>query len=304
MKKTVPVEKLLGPRWVDEELGIFFNSFKEHNQQWETVVQDLRIAGFSRNSDMVRALYCKNKAYLSLPSATSQDFTIIMGDHYNSMEIDIECADETAESVMLQEEKVEKHNEELFRLVNGTTEIDAKEVTMKKPKNSPKKKYRKSYANTPDVVAMNDLGFLNQLARETSRGPSLSTTESIAPRENIRRELKNKRDRIQRGFDGSLYDPSCIYNPTYNPKQISHRVINWAKGEWFYPWIDRGFFNYNEFRNMLREAHLSEVDELSRVEWSLLRQAMGKTRRFSSKFLREEREKLYRYRDSMRLLHN
>jgi hypothetical protein len=70
--------------------------------------------------------------------------------------------------------------------------------------------------------------------------------------------------------------------------------------EWFYSWIEKGFFLKNELNEIVDQLHLPH--KLTTMEWSLLRSAFGKPRRFSQKFVEEERIRLYRYREILRRL--
>lgn len=45
-----------------------------------------------------------------------------------------------------------------------------------------------------------------------------------------------------------------------------------------------------------------QVSLLSRTEWTAIRGVMGRPRRLSARFLQEERKKLKRYRDDIRLV--
>ncbi|KAG7582825.1 SANT/Myb domain [Arabidopsis suecica] len=62
-----------------------------------------------------------------------------------------------------------------------------------------------------------------------------------------------------------------------------------------YPWFAR-----QEFVEYLDHVGLGHVPRLTRVEWGVIRSSLGKPRRFSEQFLKEEKEKLYLYRDSVR----
>ena len=76
----------------------------------------------------------------------------------------------------------------------------------------------------------------------------------------------------------------------------------WAVYEWFYSDIDRVYFQVNDFQECLNDLGLSKVRKLTRVEWSQVRSAMGKPRRLSRAFLKQERTKLYNTRSNVRLL--
>lgn len=50
----------------------------------------------------------------------------------------------------------------------------------------------------------------------------------------------------------------------------------------------------------LNHVGLGNIPRLTRVEWSVIKSSLGKPRRFSEHFLREERQKLEQYRESVR----
>ena len=60
------------------------DSLKRHNKEWSKVQEDLAIDGFSRTIDNLKSLFNKNRFYLSLPHASSDDFIAIMNDYYNT----------------------------------------------------------------------------------------------------------------------------------------------------------------------------------------------------------------------------
>jgi hypothetical protein len=78
------------------------------------------------------------------------------------------------------------------------------------------------------------------------------------------------------------------------------RVRNWCRYEFFYPTIDRGFFAHNEFQDCLNEMGLAKVTKLTRFEWGCVRTSMGKCRRFSPAFIKEEMKKLHDHRTQFR----
>ncbi|CAK9266551.1 unnamed protein product [Sphagnum jensenii] len=82
------------------------------------------------------------------------------------------------------------------------------------------------------------------------------------------------------------------------------KVRQWCMCEWFYSAIDLPWFARNEFVEYLNHAGLGHVPRLARVEWGVIRSSLGKPRRLSKRFLEEEREKLARYRESVRIHHH
>ncbi|XP_021738086.1 protein ALWAYS EARLY 3-like isoform X2 [Chenopodium quinoa] len=80
----------------------------------------------------------------------------------------------------------------------------------------------------------------------------------------------------------------------------SHLVRRWCVYEWFYSAIDYPWFAKCEFVEYLYHVGLGHVPRLTRVEWGVIRSSLGKPRRFSQQFLKEEKEKLNYYRESVR----
>ncbi|XP_057539236.1 protein ALWAYS EARLY 3 isoform X2 [Amaranthus tricolor] len=81
---------------------------------------------------------------------------------------------------------------------------------------------------------------------------------------------------------------------------LNHRVRKWCIYEWFYSAIDYPWFAKSEFVEYLYHVGLGHVPRLTRVEWGVIRSSLGKPRRFSEQFLKEEKEKLAYYRESVR----
>ncbi|CAK7340694.1 unnamed protein product [Dovyalis caffra] len=74
----------------------------------------------------------------------------------------------------------------------------------------------------------------------------------------------------------------------------------WCTFEWFYSAVDYPWFAKREFVEYLNHVGLGHIPRLTRVEWGVIRSSLGKPRRFSERFLHEEREKLHQYRESVR----
>ncbi|KAL1211716.1 Protein ALWAYS EARLY 2 [Cardamine amara subsp. amara] len=70
--------------------------------------------------------------------------------------------------------------------------------------------------------------------------------------------------------------------------------------EWFYSAIDHPWFAKMEFVDYLNHVGLGHIPRLTRLEWSVIKSSLGRPRRFSERFLQDEREKLKQYRESVR----
>ncbi|XP_059445242.1 protein ALWAYS EARLY 3 isoform X2 [Corylus avellana] len=79
-----------------------------------------------------------------------------------------------------------------------------------------------------------------------------------------------------------------------------YQARRWCTFEWFYSAIDYPWFAKREFVEYLDHVGLGHVPRLTRVEWGVIRSSLGRPRRFSEQFLKEEREKLNQYRESVR----
>ncbi|KAG6750491.1 hypothetical protein POTOM_044987 [Populus tomentosa] len=80
----------------------------------------------------------------------------------------------------------------------------------------------------------------------------------------------------------------------------SPMVRRWCTFEWFYSAVDYPWFAKREFVEYLNHVGLGHIPRLTRVEWGVIRSSLGRPRRFSERFLHEEREKLQQYRESVR----
>ncbi|CAM9004189.1 unnamed protein product [Rhodiola kirilowii] len=78
------------------------------------------------------------------------------------------------------------------------------------------------------------------------------------------------------------------------------KTQRWCTFEWFYSAIDYPWFARKEFVEYLNHVGLGHIPRLTRVEWGVIRSSLGKPRRFSQQFLKEEKEKLNQYRECVR----
>ncbi|KAF3331243.1 protein ALWAYS EARLY 2-like isoform X1 [Carex littledalei] len=98
------------------------------------------------------------------------------------------------------------------------------------------------------------------------------------------------------------------YPPNSTPdlkEKLSHTLSNslfrrWCRFEWFYSAIDYPWFVQNELVEYLNHVELGHIPRLTRNEWGFIKGCLGKPRRLSARFLKDERDKLATYRESVR----
>lgn len=135
---------------------------------------------------------------------------------------------------------------------------------------------------------------------------------------NIRTKVRSKRKlnkpetlEVSKFSDVVGTDKSSIHLPSLSHRtdklkgKLSNCLSNqlmrrWCALEWFYSAIDDPWFAKREFVEYLYHVGLGHVPRLTRVEWGVIRSSLGKPRRFSRQFLKEEKDKLNQYRDSVR----
>jgi len=50
--------------------------------------------------------------------------------------------------------------------------------------------------------------------------------------------------------------------------------------EFFYSDIDKPYFMYNEFKDLISKAGFNDIGKLNKSEWNVIRKAMGKIIKF------------------------
>ncbi|KAM7488190.1 hypothetical protein LguiB_025674 [Lonicera macranthoides] len=98
----------------------------------------------------------------------------------------------------------------------------------------------------------------------------------------------------------SLHDRALDLKGKLSNCLLNRRLRRRCTFEWFYSAIDYPWFAKREFVEYLYHVGLGHVPRLTRVEWGVIRSSLGKPRRFSEQFLKEEKEKLNQYRNSVR----
>ncbi|KAL0376476.1 UNVERIFIED_CONTAM: protein ALWAYS EARLY 3 [Sesamum calycinum] len=150
-------------------------------------------------------------------------------------------------------------------------------------------KIQKSEAH-PDIHLGESLGSWRCREEINEQDQEISPKQFTKVDENFRKFFQliyGKKDSAQ----SAIQETNCLLN---------QRLRRWCTYEWFYSAIDYPWFAKSEFVEYLYHVGLGHVPRLTRVEWGVIRSSLGKPRRFSGQFLKEEKEKLNQYRDSVR----
>lgn len=106
----------------------------------------------------------------------------------------------------------------------------------------------------------------------------------------------------------SAVDPGPSQNAPELELKLRHclglRMRRWAVFEFFYSAIDRPWFMKGGMHEIATKLGIPANANLTRREWSILRSLLGRPRRFSLSFLREERAKLEAHRQASRASQN
>ncbi|XP_078438778.1 DNA binding protein isoform X2 [Wolffia australiana] len=105
---------------------------------------------------------------------------------------------------------------------------------------------------------------------------------------------------LSQGVKRSASDETSEIKARLSNCLSSPLLRRWCMFEWFYSAIDYPWFAKSEFVEYLDHVGLGHIPRLTRVEWGVIRSSLGKPRRLSAQFLREERDKLEEYRESVR----
>ncbi|XP_050384391.1 protein ALWAYS EARLY 2 isoform X2 [Argentina anserina] len=134
-----------------------------------------------------------------------------------------------------------------------------------------------------------------------SRSKQRSRRKRYIPRSAVPKSSENilKTQLLHKEFN-SVQDRVLYLKEKMSCCLSSHLVRRWCTFEWFYSAIDYPWFVKREFEEYLNHVGLGHVPRLTRVEWGVIRSCLGRPRRLSEHFLREERDKLKQYRESVR----
>ncbi|PIA61564.1 hypothetical protein AQUCO_00300823v1 [Aquilegia coerulea] len=143
------------------------------------------------------------------------------------------------------------------------------------------------------VVQVSSANQVNLPTKLRSRRKKSLVRKELKSPENIGNDRSNK-------FSHALHNKALDLKEKLSSCLSSQMLRRWCSFEWFYSAIDYPWFAKREFVEYLNHVGLGHVPRLTRVEWGVIRSSLGKPRRLSQQFLREEKEKLEQYRESVR----
>ncbi|KAL0388759.1 UNVERIFIED_CONTAM: protein ALWAYS EARLY 3 [Sesamum radiatum] len=179
---------------------------------------------------------------------------------------------------------------------------------------------KSAQSSSPKLMKISENSSSADLRKEGSDSAQSAIQVPVANQVNLptkvrsRRKMNLKKPQIQKylKFPDKISDDQSnlpfgsLHNTAFNLKEklsnclLNQRLRRWCTYEWFYSAIDYPWFAKSEFVEYLYHVGLGHVPRLTRVEWGVIRSSLGKPRRFSGQFLKEEKEKLNQYRDSVR----
>ncbi|KAL1548484.1 protein ALWAYS EARLY 3-like isoform X2 [Salvia divinorum] len=175
---------------------------------------------------------------------------------------------------------------------------------------------KSSQSSSPKVMKISENSSGTDLQKEGSdsaQSATQVTVNNLPTKMRSRRKMNLKKPLVKKDLKfsekisndesnlslGSLHDTAPRFKSLSNCLS-NQRLRRWCTYEWFYSAIDYPWFAKREFVEYLYHVGLGHVPRLTRVEWGVIRSSLGKPRRFSEQFLKEEKDKLNQYRDSVR----
>ncbi|XP_057962765.1 protein ALWAYS EARLY 2-like isoform X2 [Malania oleifera] len=153
-----------------------------------------------------------------------------------------------------------------------------------------------------DVAASNtECPRTNQLSLPTKqRSRRKMDPQRVLIKKETNSPEKNANEQTTK-YSSSLQDRAACLSEKLSCCLTSSAVRRWCTFEWFYSALDYPWFAKREFVEYLNHVGLGHTPRLTRVEWGVIRSSLGKPRRFSERFLHEEKVKLKQYRESVRM---
>ncbi|XP_073277623.1 protein ALWAYS EARLY 3-like [Primulina huaijiensis] len=186
-------------------------------------------------------------------------------------------------------------------------------------KKSASKSKKTSHSSSPNLMKISENSSGAVLRKEGSDSAQSAIHDPLANQVNLATKVRSRRkmnlkkpqaqndlkfcDKIQSDHSNtylaSLHDKANLKGKLSNCL-VNSRLRRWCACEWLYSAIDSPWFAKREFVEYLYHVGLGHVPRLTRAEWGVIRSSLGRPRRFSEQFLKEEKEKLNQYRDSVR----
>ncbi|CAH9148846.1 unnamed protein product [Cuscuta epithymum] len=197
-------------------------------------------------------------------------------------------------------------------------QVSDKKDALKKPISKGKRSLQQS--SSPKVMKNQDHPSSEDIRIERSDPAHMASEVLVAKQAKLPDKVTSRRKTViekpqkvnDSTFPDSMLDNKCsmpfvsVNDKVANVQKklsncLSNRLLRrWCTCEWFYSPIDNPWFAKREFVEYLDHVGLGHVPRLTRVEWDVIRSSLGKPRRFSKQFLKEEKEKLYDYREFVR----
>ncbi|KZV24018.1 protein ALWAYS EARLY 3-like [Dorcoceras hygrometricum] len=214
----------------------------------------------------------------------------------------------------IQTSKIEKTDATSDMHLSESSGIEAHDVGKKLASKSKKT----SQSGSPNLmkISENSGAVLRKEGSDSAQSAlqdPLANQVNLATKVRSRRKMNLKKPQAQKDlkfYDKIQNDHSTLHLASVHDKadlkgKISNCLVNprlrrWCTYEWLYSAIDSPWFAKREFVEYLYHVGLGHVPRLTRAEWGVIRSSLGRPRRFSEQFLKEEKEKLDQYRDSVR----
>lgn len=306
----------LGPRWAERELELFQSHYYEHElEQVRKLQEALRAEGYDRSVVNIYSIFLKNKNFLRIKkNCNAEDLMAILADYYEN-------------DVYETQKAFDYNNNEIENLKKRILENDFQNYPMYK-KEYDKSHLRRSVKKTQSMRERErdrerDRNHYNDVSyKKLKVDNSFSMSNQKMTKTNKTRAISSKgKAQINLQFESELQlfqkiEYLCLKQKEKNMKKsefngqsttdepdvtVSKNYINWIIDEYFYSYIDKPYFQFNEFDGILKKSGLkNEGLQLKKEDWNKLRSGFGKPRRFSRNFVNSELERQNLFRDRVR----
>jgi hypothetical protein len=259
----------------------------------------------ARDEEMIQALYLMHKTYLGLSSASVSDFTAIMADFYCCQEL----------SARVKEEETSRSQADYGATKRGDggrmsrlQQQDVFDEDFNLFVSSPPKQSRTEaeFISRKRARRFIESPLISQAFRKPPKKPDCEILSQPIDFEVPVSNSRKTQVAHQRGLWNFVYSPQFYLNDLAQQMSsmppVSPKVMFWCRCEWFYSYIDRGFFAHNDFEECLKVILKDSEEELTLRQWRTTRALMGRPRRFGPYFIHQERERLRKFREAIKVL--